>query len=99
MSNSTKTILWIVLAVVVVLGAWWWFASQNNGPQNTASPTVQSNAGAPAAASAQNQTIVSTSTSDTSLDQDLANTDSQLGGLASDSAAVDDSLNQSTTAQ
>jgi len=101
MSTSTKTILWIILVVLVVLGVWWWFASQNAGTQNTVPPAAQSNSSAPAATNTQNQnqTIVSTGTSDASLDQDLANIDSQLGGLASDSAAVDTSLNQSTTAQ
>jgi hypothetical protein len=86
--------------LVIVFGIWWWFSSQSAGVNSVIAPTAQpNNGGTQAAVPAESQTIVSTDTSDASLNQDLTNIDSQLNGLASDSASVDASLNQSTTVQ
>ena len=95
---SKSTIIVLVIVVLVIIGGIWWWLASSNAP----SPAAQSNNSPSTAAGAVGVTtnqIVSTDTSDVSLNQDLANIDDQLNGLASDSANVDASMNQSTTAQ
>jgi cytoskeletal protein RodZ len=94
MSTSAKIILWLVIIVLVVLGVWWWFSPKSTGTNNSAASQAT-----PSGPAVPSPAIVSTGTSDASLNQDLTNIDSELNGLSSDSAAVDQSLNQSTTAQ
>ena len=104
MSASTKTVIGILIGIIVIGGAWWLLASRNAGPSSPTAPTAETNPGTmPAAttspAQAQAPAIVSTDTSDAALNQDLTNIDSELNGISADSAAVDTSMNQSTTAQ
>ena len=92
MSRSLKITLWVIVAIVVIGGIWWYVSWQQTAqaPAPTSSNTQQQgavggNVPGPAGLSAGN--------SNTALTQDLSSLDAQLNGLASDSASVDQGLN------
>lgn len=87
MSKSVQITIWVIVAIIVIGGIWLWLSGNNN----EANPAAQSN-------TANNQTAT-VSDNNTSLDQDLANLDVQLNGLASDSASINDGLNDQPIAQ
>lgn len=89
MSNTGK--IWLLIAVIVFGAAAYflWNGGVTNAP---ASPAGQSAANQPGASTGN-------STSDTSLNQDLANLDTQINSFASDSATIDQSLNDQPVAQ
>jgi type IV secretory pathway TrbL component len=92
MSKKTKIIIWVIV-VVVVLGVIWWMVKNS---QNTSQPNMMNTAGAPANESSTENTIVSTGTSDSDLDQDMNNINAQMNGLSSDTANVDASMASSS---
>lgn len=89
MSKTSKIVLWVVIAVIVAAVIVWFVV-----PRNSTAPGVQNVpvAGAPGNAPS-GLTTAPTDTSDAALNQDLANIDAQLNGLASDSASIDQGLN------
>ena len=89
MSKGGKITLGVVV-VVLIAGAIWWASSMSNGY----SP-------APASPSAStNPTNVSDSASNNqSLSQEMTSVDTQLNGLSSDSAKIDQSLNDQPVSQ
>ena len=104
MSKTTQTILWVVIAVIVIGGVWWWVSMGTQNP--SASSGTQSNAaqnGQPSVAT-NNTTggtsaISATDTSDATLNQDLATLDGEMNQLSSDSASIDQGLNDQQITQ
>jgi hypothetical protein len=99
MSTTSKTVIWVIVAIVVIGGIWWWAVSGNQSAQNTQPGTAMNNSAQPTADNttagsnaAGSNAIVSNDNSDASLDQDLANLDTQINGLSSDSASVDQGI-------
>lgn len=93
-----KTALWIAIAVIVIGGGiWWWSMSQTGGNQaalNSPAQTTQT-AGTP---SQTNSGIVS-GNSDQNIAQEMGNLNVQMNGLNSDSASVDQGLNDQPVQQ
>jgi hypothetical protein len=105
MSKTSKIVLWIVILVVIVGGVWFALSRNKGGQQAMVSPaqpttpvTTQNQNPAtpqtPSVAPSATQTTSPTDTSNAALGQDLTNIDSQINGLNSDSANVDQSLSQ-----
>ncbi|OGF69504.1 hypothetical protein A3H65_01910 [Candidatus Giovannonibacteria bacterium RIFCSPLOWO2_02_FULL_45_14] len=87
MSNTLKTII-IGLAVIVLIGLGWKFYID----KNYSDIGLEESANVPAGV--ENQTAsVSSGTSDAALDKDLLNIDAELNTLSSDSASIDQGLN------
>ena len=100
MPQSSKTI-WIVVAVavVLVLGGVWWYGQSGSGYNAPVSDQSQSGGDNQAAAPSGNPSASLQGSSDASIDGDLSTYDSQMKGLTSDSASVDQSLNDQPVAQ
>jgi hypothetical protein len=92
MSKASQATLWVVLAVLVIGGIWWWSMSNNGSysPSSTYNPgatsTSQSN-GAPS------------DNSDQAINQDMTNANAQINGFSSDSASIDQGLNDQPVQQ
>ncbi len=99
MSKQAQIVLWVVVAILVVGGFVWWAGSQapsgspaaetSNGTQTT--PTANQKSAA--------NSLVSNGTSDTALNGDLANIDGQMNSFNSDSASIDQGLNDQPVQQ
>jgi cytoskeletal protein RodZ len=96
MSKNTKIVIGIIIIVIIAGGIWWWYASKQNGTGGAPSSASQSNAEQNDGTAAP---VLSQSTSDASLNQDLSAIDGQLNGLASDSASADQSLSAQSGGQ
>lgn len=102
--------MWVVIVVIVIVAAVWFFMMPNSSApqgQGTPAPTSQN---APAAPVVQNtptpapaaQGALQTAPTDDSnsaLNQDLDTINNQLNGLASDSASIDQGLNDQPVTQ
>ncbi len=89
----SKTALWITIVVVVVLigaGVWWWSMAQN---QNNASPAVTT---AQQAGSNGSQPV---GNSDADISQEMSNVNAQMNGMSSDSASINQGLNDQPVQQ
>ena len=98
MSTTSKTIVWIVVVVVVVGGGiWLWSMSQ----APAAYPVAQTTGTAPTtgAAPSGNTAPQPPSNSDQAINQSLNSIDVQMNGLASDSASVNQGLNDQPVTQ
>lgn len=97
MSRTGKTAV-LVVAVVVIVGLWWLMSREN-----AYAPTADTNApSSPASGSGLGAGTAPTSaqnTSDAGLEQDMASIDAQLNTLGSDSAAIDQSMNDKPVEQ
>ena len=93
MSKTAKVVLWVIVLIVVVVVVVWLVTAGNS--TNSSAPTGQASpAAAPQSGSTSGVLQTSpTDTSNTSLNQDLQSIDSELNGLASDSASVSQGLN------
>lgn len=78
MTKSKIIVLAVVLALVI-LGGWYF------GNKPTTAPSDKSNTSAPA--------VTAENSTDASLDKDLQGIDVQMNGLSSDSASIDQGLN------
>jgi hypothetical protein len=83
MSKTAKITVVIVVAVVVLGGVWWWM-SMNGGNYSYQQPGTTSGA---------------SGNSNADLSQNLAQVDGQMKILASDSASVDQGLNDQPVGQ
>jgi len=92
--SKSKVVLGVVVAVVVIGGLAWWSMGQQGG--GSPAGISQNNPGAaapqPAPAPAQQQ-VTAQSATNASMNQDLSSMDNQMKGLSSDSASVDQSMN------
>lgn len=109
MSKSTT---WIIVAVIVVVllggGVWWWNMSQNQSSSNPA-PQAQNNLAAQQQPVAVNPSPTNTvvppasqlpsGNSDQAINQELNDTNSQLNGLSSDSASINQGLSDQPVQQ
>ncbi len=99
MSKGSAKVWWIIIILIIIIGGvWWWNSSQSAtvvAPESNPSVTATQTNSAPAAAVSGLQTSP-TDTSNTALNQDLNSVDSQMSGLSSDNAAVDQSLSSSS---
>ncbi len=86
MSTTSKIVLSVVVIILIALGIWY-AATMGNSANQTASNT------APSAPVAENGLTTSPSnTSNPALVQDMNSINTQMQGLSSDSAAVNQSL-------
>jgi len=88
MSKGTKVVILIAVAVLVVGGAWWWTGGLNGPAGSPASPN-----------GAQENGSAVTTQGNSDLSQDLAQIDSQMNGLASDSTSIDQGLSDQPVSQ
>ncbi|HUZ93121.1 MAG TPA: hypothetical protein VNG29_03960 [Candidatus Paceibacterota bacterium] len=87
MSKTAKIALWVVVAAVLALGAWWYAAMPQNGNYNgNTVPPSSANGVQGGNVSAQGNT-------DAALNQNLSAMSSQMNGFSSDSASMDQGLN------
>lgn len=96
MSKTSKIVIWVVLAIIVVTAIVLFSATRNTaapGEQGYYAPTSQ-NAPAPGSLS-----TAPTNTSDAALNQDLANIDAGMNSISSDSASIDQGLNDQPVPQ
>jgi hypothetical protein len=107
MSKTSKIVLWVAVLVVVIVGVVW-FATMRNSTAPAAQGTpVSQNGQTPVSQVSPSVTGIAagglstpaTDTSDAALNQDLAGINAQLGGLASDSASIDQGLNDQPVSQ
>ena len=98
MSKTAKIVLWVVVLIIVIVVIAWFVISQG-----TSAPTAPTAQNAPATNGAPSASgSLSTSPADTSnaaLNQDLTSINSELNGLASDSANVNQGLNDQPVTQ
>jgi hypothetical protein len=98
MSISTKSIIIFLVVVLVIAGLWYVLAgkSQSVYPQNSAvSQSVTTSTGQPRPS----DSVSTRDNSNASLDQDLSSVDAQLNAINSNSASVDQSLNDTPVSQ
>ena len=94
MSKTGKIITWLVVAVVVVGGGiWLWMSGQNNGAY---SPSYQAPATTTSQTSNNNQ---NTSASNADLNSNLAQIDGQMSAMSSDSASINQGINDQPVQQ
>ena len=108
MSKTSKIVLWVIVVIVVIGGIVWFVMGQNSAApagQGYSAPTSQNNPASPTSpTSATGNTSGGLSTapadnSNAALSQDLASIDAQMTGLTSDSASIDQGLNDQPVAQ
>src|SRR5947209_1494293 len=96
MSKGGKITLGIILAILVVGVVMWWagFMGGSNGsyPAPVASTGSQSSA-------TQTNVAGSSGSGNQSISQEMASVDTQLSGLSSDSASIDQGLNDQPVPQ
>ncbi len=85
MSNTSKTIIWIIVVIIVILGLYLIFF-----PSGSMTPSEYYSSTEPVS------TVSATDTSDQALNQDMTNVDAQSGALNSDNTNVDAGINQSS---
>jgi len=86
MSQGAKIITGFVVVVIVLGGLYYWYSSQHASSSTTG--TAQT------VPDTETTTLpTGSSTSDTSLNQDLNSIDTQIQGVSSDNANVNDSVN------
>lgn len=100
MSKSTQVALWIAVAVLVVGGlVIWMVGNQTAAPSPAAQAPNASTTNQAAAGQTSGNSMVSNSTSDAAFQGDLANIDSQMNSFSSDSASIDQGLNDQPVQQ
>lgn len=90
--------MWIgvIVVVVLVLLGWYWYAGMGNGAQNAGTPSATNTTNGTTGA----QSLPSdSSSSDASLSQDTAAVGTQMSGLDSDSASMNQSFNDQPVSQ
>jgi cytoskeletal protein RodZ len=83
MSTILKVAIWIVIIIIIIGGIWWAYMAlqpQAYTANNNQPPVTQTN--------------VAPDTSDTALSSVLSAIDTQINGLSSDTASVDQSFTQ-----
>ncbi len=96
----SKILIAIVAGLALLGGAWFFYQGQapsSTSPEST-SQTL-SNAPPPPPGAPQGSPATASGSADASLENDLSAVDSQLKGLDSDNAAVDQSMNDKPVAQ
>ena len=93
--------LWVVVIVVVAGGIWWWYAASN---PSTSSPAMTENTPVGTSTTAGNagsgsSTALASGNSDTSLNSNLSQIDGQMSGFNSDSASMNQGLNDQPVQQ
>ncbi len=93
MSTRTKAAFWVIIAFMVIVGGLlgWWNLSRQNAVQSPvpATGTSTNTPGAPASADS----------SDQGINQSLANIDTQMKGLSTDTATVNQGFNDQPVSQ
>jgi len=112
MSKTSKIVLWVIVVVIVVGAAVWFFMKPNSAApvgQGAPAPMPQAAPIAPTAPTSATGNMppsaptglvtAPTDDSNAALNQDLTSINSQLNGLASDSASIDQGLNDQPVPQ
>jgi hypothetical protein len=99
MSKTSKITIGVIIVIIAVI-VWFLMAGKNPvSVQPTSSAPAPQNAPAPASTSSEGLSTSPTDTSNAALNQDLTSIDAQLNGLASDSANIDQGLNDQPVSQ
>src|ERR1035437_4246475 len=99
MSNSTKAILVFLVVVLIVLGIWYLVAGKNQPAPSQNPATAQTVVTTTQTQSTPADGISQSGSSDASFSVDLNSIDSQLQTVDTNSASVDQSLNDKAVAQ
>jgi flagellar basal body-associated protein FliL len=111
MTKTSKIVLWVIIVVIVVVAAVWFFMSPKGSAPNgqgvpaptsqnvPVAPVVQNTPTAPTPAPQGALQTAPTDDSNSALNQDLATINDQLNGLASDTASIDQGLNDQPVTQ
>ena len=96
MSHHTRTVILLLIVIILVIIGWVWYGM--SGSSTTTVPEsnpVANNQSIPAQTSANTPAVSNAADiSDAALQSDLNSVDTQLSGLGSDSAAVNQSVGQ-----
>ncbi len=101
MSKTSKVIVWIIVIVIVVVAIVWFSARKSSAPSapsGAVAPTSTSAAGGAVTGPGALQTSP-TDNSNAALNQDLTSVANQMNGLASDTASIDQGLNDQPITQ
>jgi hypothetical protein len=101
MSTTGKAVLWIVGIVIVVGGGiWWWMASHpSNGSMDMNNMPGMTQTSTAAMASSTASSSLPQGDSDQSIDQEMTDINAQMNGLSSDTANVNQSMNDQPVQQ
>jgi hypothetical protein len=108
MSKTTQIVLGVVAAVVVIGGIWWAVASNNSGQgaglgynssSTSTSNSTSTNVVSETSTSTASSTALPQGSSDQSINQEMMSVNTQMNGLSSDSANVDQSINDQPVQQ
>jgi zona occludens toxin (predicted ATPase) len=99
MSNSTKAILIFLVVVLIVLGIWYLVAGKNQPAPAQNPATAQTAVTTTQTQSMPADSISQSGSSDASFSADLNSIDAQLKVVDTNSASVDQSLNDKPIAQ
>jgi cytoskeletal protein RodZ len=101
MSTSTKSIIIFLIVVLILLGVWWMLAGKSQPTPAQSAPVTQNVTTTTSAGQAPSPatSVAGRDDSNTSLDQDLNSVDAQLKVVDTNSASVDQSLNDKPVAQ
>ncbi len=94
MTSKSKVIFWII-AIIVVVGLIWWYSQWQAGSPAAPEQSPYS----ATSTSGTSSSVLPQGNSNTALDQSLQTIDSQLSGLSSDSASIDQGLNDQPIVQ
>lgn len=92
MSSNAKIWIGVVVVIVLVLLGWYWY-SQNNAGTTSQTPSGQTST------NTTNGSPSGSATSDAALNQDSAAIDTQMSGLDSDNASMNQSFNDQPVSQ
>ena len=103
MSSTGKITLWVVIILVVVVGGvWWWVASQGAGTNGGVAPSTGTAAvvnPSSASSTASASSSLPQGNSNQAINQEMTNINAQMNGLSSDTASVNQSLNDQPVPQ
>lgn len=95
----SKTILWIVLAVVVVGGGIWWWSMSHTATQSPATATTAQTQTQAGNSNGTQASSAPAGNSDQAINQTMANVNAQMNGFSSDSASINQGLNDQPVQQ
>jgi hypothetical protein len=102
MSKTSTVVVWAVIVIIVVVAIVWFVMGQNGAAPSAPAYPAPTSQNAPAAnvpSATGGLTASPSDTSNAALNQDLTDINNQLNGLASDTASIDQGLNDQPVPQ
>ncbi len=103
MSKTSKIVIWLIIVIIVIAGVLWFvtrgIAPSAPGTSGTSTTPNSLSVGSIAPPTSSALPTPATDVSNAALNEDLTSIDNQLNGLASDSASIDQGLNDQPISQ